>query len=373
MLFTVGDPAPLFALPTHSTHPFQFGAAAGRLVILSFIGEGRRGALAGLHSELRRLRSAFDDEHFCFFGVSMDAADFAPGGLIEELPGIRWFHDVDGAVSRLYGAIHSEGGQPGTYRPFSLLLDQRLRVLARIPLSSDSTAPHLARLLAVGHSLPSPLAAAPAQSQAPALLVPRVFEPGFCDQLVRYYEEKGSEDSGFMRDQGGKTVGVYDYGTKRRRDCTVEDETLRQQCMVRIHRRLVPEIKRAFQFDATRMERYIVACYEGQHGGHFKAHRDNTTISTSHRRFAVSLNLNGDYEGGEIWFPEYGRQLFRPAPGEAIVFSCSMLHEATPVRSGTRYVFLPFLYDDAAAVLRQETEQFLGGNINSPPGEARRG
>jgi hypothetical protein len=45
-----------------------------------------------------------------------------------------------------------------------------------------------------------------------------------------------------------------------------------------------------------------------------------------------------------------------------------MLHEATPVRSGTRFVFLPFLYDDAAAATRQETEQYLGGNINAPPG-----
>jgi hypothetical protein len=38
------------------------------------------------------------------------------------------------------------------------------------------------------------------------------------------------------------------------------------------------------------------------------------------------------------------------------------------VRSGSRFVFLPFLYDDAAAAQRQQTEQFLGGNINSPPG-----
>ena len=32
-----------------------------------------------------------------------------------------------------------------------------------------------------------------------------------------------------------------------------------------------------------------------------------------------------------------------------MVFSCSLLHEATPVTKGTRYAVLPFLYDDAAA------------------------
>ena len=367
MAFTTGDPVPLFSAPTHTTHPFQFGAAAGRLVVLSFLGEARREGFSAFHTELQNLRSAFDDERMCFFGVSLDAADFTSGALVENLPGVRWFLDADGAVSRQYGALLGEGGEPRSYQPFSLLLDQRLRVLAQLPLSGDGLPHHLARLLGLARSLPDYAPAAPGLRQAPVLMVPRVFETGFCEHLVRFYHENGSEESGFMRDHGGKTVGVYDYGTKRRRDCTIEDENLRRQCMYRIHRRLVPEISRAYQFTATRMERYIIACYEGEHGGHFRAHRDNTTRATAHRRFAVTINLNDGYEGGELWFPEYGRQLFKPAPGEAVVFSCSMLHEATPVRSGTRFVFLPFLYDDAAAALRQETEQFLGGNINAPP------
>jgi predicted 2-oxoglutarate/Fe(II)-dependent dioxygenase YbiX len=238
-------------------------------------------------------------------------------------------------------------------------------VLAVLPLGT--TDGHIRRLVELAQSMPLALLPEAATRQAPVLMVPRVFEPGFCARLIAYYRETGSEDSGFMRDQDGKTVGVYDYGMKRRRDCTIEDEALRQQCMLRIHRRLVPEIERAYQYRATRMERYIVACYEGEHGGHFRAHRDNTTRATAHRRFAVSLNLNADYEGGELCFPEYGAQRFRPSAGEAVVFSCSMLHEATPVTRGTRYVFLPFLYDDAAAALREEGARFLGGNINAPP------
>ena len=35
-----------------------------------------------------------------------------------------------------------------------------------------------------------------------------------------------------------------------------------------------------------------------------------------------------------------------------MVFSCSMLHEATPVTRGRRYAFLPFLYDEAGAAIR---------------------
>ena len=84
MAFTPGDPVPLFAAPTHTTRPFQFGAAAGRLAVLSFLGQARREMFASLHAELQTLRQAFDDERCCFFGVSVDGTDFGPGGLIEE-------------------------------------------------------------------------------------------------------------------------------------------------------------------------------------------------------------------------------------------------------------------------------------------------
>ena len=78
-----------------------------------------------------------------------------------------------------------------------------------------------------------------------------------------------------MRDVGGKTVGLVDYGHKRRHDHMIEDERTRQACMARIQRRLVPEIKRAFQFEVTRMERYIVACYDA-------SDRKSTRLNSSH-------------------------------------------------------------------------------------------
>jgi predicted 2-oxoglutarate/Fe(II)-dependent dioxygenase YbiX len=107
------------------------------------------------------------------------------------------------------------------------------------------------------------------------------------------------------------------------------------------------------------MERYLVACYAAEDGGHFRPHRDNTTKGTAHRRFAVSINLNSDFEGGEVSFPEYGPRGFKPPPGGAIVFSCSLLHTVFRVKRGRRYAFLPFLYDDAAARIREANSAFL--------------
>jgi hypothetical protein len=40
-----------------------------------------------------------------------------------------------------------------------------------------------------------------------------------------------------------------------------------------------------------------------------------------------------------------------------------MLHEATPVTSGTRYAFLPFLYDEPAAELREQNNRYLGEGL----------
>jgi hypothetical protein len=49
----------------------------------------------------------------------------------------------------------------------------------------------------------------------------------------------------------------------------------------------------------------------------------------------------------------YGPRSFKPPPGGAVVFSCSLLHAVSRVTSGRRYAFLPFLYDDAAAKIRE--------------------
>ena len=100
------------------------------------------------------------------------------------------------------------------------------------------------------------------------------------------------------------------------------------------------------------MERYLVACYDSNLGGYFRPHRDND--GDGHRQFAVTINLNAeDYEGSDLRFPEYGRQTCRAPTGGACIFSCGLMHEATPVTRGRRFAFLPFLYDEAAAMQRE--------------------
>lgn len=113
-------------------------------------------------------------------------------------------------------------------------------------------------------------------------------------------------------------------------------------------------IKRALQFEATRIERWLIACYDAADAGHFRPHRDYTTACTAHRKFAVTIKPNSDqYEGGALCFPEFGPATYQAPTGGAVVFSCSLLHEAQAVTKGKRYAFLPFLYDDHGARIRE--------------------
>ena len=156
---------------------------------------------------------------------------------------------------------------------------------------------------------------------------------------------------------------IHDHGHKRRRDCVIKDEKVIEQIRQRFARAVAPELRKAYQYHATRMERYLIGCYRADDGGHFVAHRDNTTKGTAHRRFAVSVNLNSDFDGGEVSFPEYSRRGFKPPPGGAVVFSCSLLHSVSKVTRGCRYAFLPFMYDDDAAQIRKANNQFLGEGV----------
>jgi predicted 2-oxoglutarate/Fe(II)-dependent dioxygenase YbiX len=200
---------------------------------------------------------------------------------------------------------------------------------------------------------------------APVLLVPRILEVDLCKALIGVYQNGQPAASGFMRTENGKTVGKLDSSFKRRSDVVIEDLALRNALVQRIHARLVPEIKKSFQFTVSRIERYIVACYSAEDAGFFKPHRDNTTAGTAHRRFAVTINLNAeDHDGGELRFPEFGTRRYKAPTGAAIVFSCSLLHEALPVTRGLRYATLPFLYDDEAAAVRAANRQFLEGKTS---------
>ncbi len=355
-----GDAAPWFTQRSFGNPSYIFDTAAGRHIVLCFYASASDPhALAAIKAAQSR-RSFFDDKNACFFGVSLDSKDETEKRVADRYPGHRYFWDFDGAISRLYGALPleakpGEGNQP--VRRLWIVPDPALRVVEVIPFAADQS--DIAALLGFIDRLPGPAQRAEAALQAPVIVLPQVFEPEFCRRLIEFYEAKGGEESGFMREVDGRTVAVADHAHQRRRDAIIEDLELIKETQKRIIRRVVPMVERVHQFNATRMERYIVCCCAADEKAYFRAHRDNTTKGTAHRRFAVSVNLNDDFDGGEVSFPEFSPRGYKPPVGGAVVFSCSLLHAVSVVTRGRRFAFLPFLYDHAAAKIREQNAKFL--------------
>nr|WP_296815670.1 2OG-Fe(II) oxygenase [Brevundimonas sp.] len=337
-----GDPAPMFKAASASNPNYALDTAAGRYLVLAIPGRAEGEVRAALDLAAK-VRARFDDVHASFFGIVPDTPEWREA-CQDQLPGVRWLFDAEGRAAELYGV-----GEEGRWA----LVDPTLRIVA------IAGAPGAERLLEEVGRLPPPDLHAGPQTFAPVLAVPRIFEPAFCKALIDHYEAEGGEPSGFMREVDGVTRLMMDDRHKRRSDVHLEDGDLKSQARARILRRLVPQIEKAFQYKPTRMERYLIGCYEADSGGWFRPHRDNTTKGTAHRRFAVSINLNSDFDGGDLRFPEYGSRTYRPTVGGAVVFSCSLLHEATPVTKGRRFAFLPFLYDEEAAKIREANAGFL--------------
>ena len=344
-----GDPAPWFrASALSGNSDYTFSTVAGRHVLLLFFASAARSEARAALDLVLADRPLFDDVQACFFGVTSDPEDASAGRICQDIPGIRYFLDYDRHIGTLYGAAGPAGD-----RPQWVLLSPSLQVLGRFALADGRAAMAMLRA-----ELSAPL-----DGWAPVLLVPNVLSSDRCAELIARFRSDGGEESGFTRDVGGRTFNLFDPSHKRRRDWTIDDPALRQSLVEDLRRHLATPIHRAFQFNATRIERYIVSCYTAG-AGHFRPHRDNTTKGTAHRRFAVTINLNaGEFDGGDLRFPEFGQRTYRAPTGGAIVFSCSLMHEATPVTRGSRYAFLPFLYDEAAAKLREQNNRFLGKGL----------
>lgn len=174
---------------------------------------------------------------------------------------------------------------------------------------------------------------------APVLVLPRVFEPDFCAQLVRLWSKGDHRDSGVSSRYGNVNMDHL----KRTEDYTIVEPMMLKAVSDRLAYRIGPELTKVFAFDRQfTFDSHVVLSYSADGKHFFGAHRDNGAPTTADRAFAVSLNLNDDFEGGELVFPEYSGVRVSPPAGSAAVFSCSLLHQVVPVTRGRRFVLTTF-------------------------------
>lgn len=337
---TPGDRIPDLLLPSAGGNVVSlYDKSRGRPMVVAFAAAAQETAAA-----FDAALAARDAPELDVFIVSPEGGDspVTGGNAIHRL------HDPQGRAPDLFGfRWHDLGGQVRLY-----LLDANQRLLEQF--FADGGGAVTACIDYVKALGPGVETARPSRI-APVLMIPRVFEPDFCGYLIDAFHTRGHEESGVYSLTDGELRHAVDHTMKKRFDHYVRDDDLTAEISRRMARRVLPEIEKAFWYRVTRLEEFKIACYRASEKGYFRAHRDNFSPQTVHRRFAMTLNLNAEeYEGGELRFPEYGPHLYKPATGEAVIFSCSMLHEALDVTKGERYVLLAFLYGDDGA--RQKAE-----------------
>lgn len=262
-------------------------------------------------------------------GYTLQEIDAFFGGVPTPFPVLA---DAQGQIPDFLGL--------GSLRePTTLITGPDLRVRRIV---SGPSASHAAEALETCKTLCRPVEHRAVTRQAPVMLIENVLSPAQCERVIRFWDSQQKLYGIVGTAKGG--VRTYDTTIKRRTDVAVEDPAVRGELETLIQRRVLSEIKKAFHFVVRTGETMKIGCYDAEQQGFFQAHRDNNSPQVAHRRFAMSLNLNADYEGGSVRFPEFPGSEYRPGAGEALVFSCSLLHEVMPVTRGRRFGLFGFYW-----------------------------
>lgn len=326
-----GDPAPLFTQRANTDWKhYSFDMAAGRYSLLLFCNstcsELTRKAIEEM-SNLDVLKNAGRVELFVITTQNINDQD-------PLLNSQKYFtiYDVNKQVHSLYGL-------PPNALTW-VVVDPMLRIKFALP-AETLTFSFIKNFLF--HAPPFQ------EGPIPALVLDGVLEQNFCNSLIEYYQSQPSHVSGVLtQNHEREAVNTENFSFKRRRDCPLNEPSLVRNLQARIIRRVVPEIRKVFQCDVTGMDRMILGCYDAEERGCFGPHRDNTVPGAMHRLFAVSINLNSEFEGGDLFFPEFSARGFCPPPGGAVIFSTALLHAVRPVTKGKRYACLPFVFNQAS-------------------------
>ena len=337
-----GERAPDFILPSLDGTPTRFYAKAGGTpTVLLFSDANQIDTILCLSEELKN-RPSIKMSILAILENNLPPAQSVTAKNKIDFP---VFLDTQGTIKTAYRLVDDE-------KNIIFLLDANLRVLTSILLEDIQLA--VKRLISLYTESWSHVEPLEIKTQAPALLLPNVLDPELCLHLIDVWETEGNVATGVELSQENRRQEVIISDSKSRRDHVVTDQKLLRLLSSSIGRRVMPELQRAFAFQATRFEGFKIVCYDAATSGFFSAHRDNLSPSTAHRRFALSLNLNQDYEGGYLRFPEFGPNLYQPEVGEAIVFSCSHLHEVTEMKNGRRFALLSFLFSEADSQSRSK-------------------
>jgi peroxiredoxin/predicted 2-oxoglutarate/Fe(II)-dependent dioxygenase YbiX len=368
-MFTAGDHSPVFTALDTTGKKFHSKSEVGYPKLIVFSGSVEHPENVALLKQLQLLLPAFNALSLKLVNISPNPVETLASIVQQHAFSFSLLSDLNGELAALFSV--GNGSQPFTKQePIAFLLDQNLMfigVFSPFKLEDLLTIYETVRICS---PVKNPVVVTDSYTP-PVLLLPDVLDYATCEELIHIWEYEGNQISHFMRADGEKTYGVVDASVKIRRDHFIINQDVKERINAIFQRRIYPQMEKCLNAVVDEYEHFKIVCYDAATGGYFRQHRDNTSGGTAHRQWALSLNLNaGEYEGGYLRFPEYGPQLYKPATGSAIVFSCSLMHEATEVTAGKRFVLLSFFYGEQESKARKQYQQRFGTK-NYIPEEVR--
>lgn len=319
---------------------------SGHYLLLVFLSDPHSEQTIPLLRSLADLEAQFDAANATAIAISA-SSDATCNKELKRAAGFPWpvACDSTGAIFASYG-LHKENDQAARL----VLVTPYRQIRTWFDLQKDASST-LKTIMDVLENTQAAEELRWGPPHAPILVVPNVLSTEECGKLVESVET----DTPFMvrpprpgEIAGNYRIPIYEHDRQDRVDLIIKDENTLAFLDERIFGRVTPMIKKAFAFDVTRREDLHIARYVGKREGFMMGHRDNTSPATAYRRFALSMSLNDDYEGGGIAFKEFSPKGYRVPAGTAMVFSSSLLHEVQETTSGVRYNLISHLFNEEA-------------------------
>lgn len=334
-----GDFIPFFSLEDETGKKREIQLYGGHHVALYFIPNAQGASFTALCDGFTKHKKALASYDLTPIGIIPCSP--AELGALKEKGDMRLWSDAERVVGNIFGAYDND--------VVCFLLSPNLQVRKIYRLDSGDIAAHFAQLEDDCSTLFPVDAPHVAKNHAPVLVVPHVLSKERCEKLIAYWHANEK----FQGKVGADVHSTYNKSAKIRSDVMIKGE-LQAKLDEVLSGTLFPEIEKVFGLEVTRREEYKIGCYDAEEGGFFNQHRDNFESSLSHRRYAMTLNLNDDFEGGGLNFPEYGQDVYKTEAGSAVIFPCSLMHRATKVAKGKRFMLVSFFYGEEEAMKRFE-------------------
>ena len=344
----VGDRAPNFVLPDGAGRFVMFyERTQGRPVLLLVAPCPTRPHTCEVMGAFQARAADFDRlgvDVFWIYGAPPEDAS-AAAELMAKDGHCTWW-DSAGKITAAYlnGLGHLAGPEHRFEdRVIALLLDSNQRILAVLD-GVDEGLPERAQRFY--RDLPARRPSLLRCATAPVLIMPNLIDSVWCDGLVGLCLELDSRAAGLpAASMLSPALGAGFEGAPRGyRQQVISDRATTHRLQAVIGRRLAPELHRAFSFEAFRFGEFKLIRYAPGGGAMVNPWADMDGSGSKERCFALTIELNpredgkaGDgYAGGEMVFPEYGRERYLPDRGGATVHSANLMLEQRPVTRGQR-------------------------------------